>query len=243
MAKSPKQPQDAGDSAKPAAPRTRIVEALMELAGERAFAEITITDIAAKAHVTLAEFRDCFPSKGAILAGWSRMIDSKVLEASSADLVGEPAKERLFDVLMRRLDAMAPYRAGVESVMHWVRRDPGAALALNQVAVNSMRFMLEAAGIDNEGPLGAVKTQGLVVAWTRIVTIWLADDKPGLDATMAALDKELTRGGQFVARAEDAGRLLAPLSQFARALCDARTNMGTRMRERGPGRGEGEAAV
>ena len=241
MAKSPKQPTDAADSAKPAASRTRIVEALMELAGERAFAEITITEIAARANVTLAEFRDCFPSKGAVVAGWSRMIDSKVLEANNADLAGEPAKERLFDVLMRRLDAMAPYRAGLESVIHWVRRDPAAALALNQVAVNSMRFMLEAAGIDNEGPLGAVKTQGLVVAWTRIVSVWLADDKPGLDATMAALDRELTRGGQFVARAEDVGRLLAPLGMFARALCDTRQNMGTRMRERWQGRG-GEAA-
>ena len=217
----------------------------MQLAGETAFADITITEICARANVTLAEFRDCFPSKGAILASFSRMIDTKVLEHSASDMANEPAKERLFDVLMRRLDAMAPYRAGLASVMTWARRDPAAALALNQVSVNSMRFMLEAAGIDHEGPLGALKTQGLVVAWTRVLGVWLGDERPGQDATMAALDKELTRGGQFVARAEDFGRIMAPFGMFARALCDTRKSMGERMRTRWSDRdkGEGESAA
>ena len=232
MARAPKSPQDASPDAKAAAPKTRIVEALMELAGERAWEEISISDIAARANVSLADFREAFPSKGAVLAGWSRMIDAAVLTGSGADLAQEPAKERLFDVLMRRIDAMAAYRPGLKTVMQWVKRDPAAALALNQVATNSMRFMLEAAGIGTEGPLGALKTQGLVLAWSRIIDVWLKDDSAGLDATMAALDKELTRGGQFVARAEDVGRMLAPLHMLGRALCDSRTNMGERMRAR-----------
>ena len=49
---------------------------------------------------------------------------------------------------------------------------------------------------------------------------------------MAALDRELTRGGKFVARAEDIARLTAPLHMLARALCDTRKNFGMRMRER-----------
>lgn len=247
MAKSPKPPLDESAEAKLPPARPRIVEALMQLAAENAFADITITEIATRANVTLAEFRDVFPSKGAILASFSRMIDSKVLEVSASDMMNEPAKERLFDVLMRRLDAMAPYRAGLKSVMVWARRDPAAALALNQVSLNSMRFMLEAAAIDHEGALGALKTQGLVVAWSRILGTWLEDDKPGLDATMAALDKELTRGGQFVARAEDLGRMMAPFGMFARALCDTRKSMGERMRtrwsDRDKGEEEGAAAV
>ena len=232
MARSPKPQQE--EAAKDAAPpqRTRIIEALMALAAQKPWAEISITDIARQADVTLGEFREIFPSKGAILAAWSRSIDAKVLADGGKDMADEPAKERLFDVLMRRLDAMAPYRAGLQGVMAWARCDPLALAALNQVAVNSMRFMVEAAGIDSEGPLGALKLQGLVLAWTRVLNSWFKDEDAGLAATMAALDRELTRGGQFIARAEDAQRLFAPLHHFAQALYETRKNMGTRMRQR-----------
>jgi hypothetical protein len=88
--------------------------------------------------------------------------------------------------------------------------------------LNSMRFMLEAAGIDNEGPVGSLKLQGLALAWNRILDTWFEDDDPGLSATMAALDRELTRGDRLVARAEDLQRLTAPLRAVGRALIASR---------------------
>jgi hypothetical protein len=135
-------------------------------------------------------------------------------------LAGEPPKERLFDVLMRRLDALAPYKLGLEGIFTWARRDPLAASALNRVVVNSMRFMLEAAGIESEGPVGAFKLQGLALAWARILRVFVHDDDPGLASTMAALDRELTRGSGFVARAEDLNRLVSPLFTLARSLVE-----------------------
>ncbi|MDQ4134732.1 MAG: TetR/AcrR family transcriptional regulator, partial [Pseudomonadota bacterium] len=64
-------------SAAPAGPSKReaIVEALMRLAADRPWNDIEITDIAREAGVSLVEFRDLFPSKGAVLGGFSRMID------------------------------------------------------------------------------------------------------------------------------------------------------------------------
>jgi AcrR family transcriptional regulator len=203
-------------------PRTAIVEALLELAGERSWEDINISDIAQRANVTLSTFRDYFPSKGAVLAGFARKIDKEVLEGTTQDLVGEPAKERLFDVLMRRLDALAPYKLGVEGIVEWARRDPMAAAALDRLEVNSMRFMLEAAGIDSEGPVGVLKLQGLVFAWLRVLRVWFRDEDPALAATMAELDRALTRGGKFVARAEDLNRLAAPLYSIARAFFERR---------------------
>jgi AcrR family transcriptional regulator len=221
-------------SAAPREPRTRIVEALMELAAERQWEDITLSDVAGRADVTLSQFRDCFPSKGAALAGFSRMIDKKVLEESSADLAGESARDRLFDVLMRRLDAMAPYREGVRGIAEWARRDPVSALALNGVALNSMRFMLEAAGLDSEGPLGNVKLQGLVLAWTRVLDEWLRDEEPGLDRTMAILDAELARGGRILSRLDDVWRVASPLRTFGRALFSGGNRYDERIRERWP---------
>jgi len=177
--------------AKKASPKDAIIEALMELAGERTWEDITITDIATRANQSLADFRDAFPSKGAVLAGFSRKIDRQVLEGTSEDLMGEPAKERLFDVLMRRLDALAPYKLGIEGIAEWISRAPLSAAAINRLELNSMRFMLEAAGIDSEGPVGAVKLQGLVILWSRVLRTWFRDDDPGLAETMTQLDKEL----------------------------------------------------
>ena len=241
MARNPKTAPE--DAAPAMPPRDKIAAALMQLAGEQAWDEISITAICARAGVTLAVFREFFPSKGAVLASYARGIDLKVLAGGDGGLGDEPAKERLFDVLMRRLDAMAPDKAGIQSVMAWARRDPLAMAALNQVETNSMRFMLEAAGITQEGPLGALKVQGLALAWAKILAVWTKDEDGGLAATMAALDRELTRGGQFVARAEDVQRLLSPLHSFARALCDTRKGFGERMRERWTPRETGDGAA
>jgi AcrR family transcriptional regulator len=210
-------------AAAPKDPRNAIIDALLELAGERNWEDITISDVASRANVSLAAFRDYYPSKGAVLAGFSRRIDHLVLEAAGGDeLAGEPPKERLFDILMRRIDALAPYKLGLEAIFDWARRDPLAAASLNRVVVNSMRFMLEAAGIDSEGPVGAVKLQGLALAWSQILRTWFRDDDPGLASTMAALDRELTRGSGFVARAEDLNRLVSPLFTLARSVFERR---------------------
>jgi hypothetical protein len=107
-----------------------------------------------------------------------------------------------------------------------------AAAALNGVMLNSMRFMLEAAGIDSEGPVGTLKLQGLTLAWNRILDTWFEDDDPGLSATMAALDRELTRGDRLVARAEDLQRLTAPLRAMGRALIASRRTWRQRGRDR-----------
>jgi AcrR family transcriptional regulator len=218
--------------------RGRIVEALMEVAGQRRFEDISIRDICKAAGVSLADFRDSFPSKGAVLAGFSRRIDHAVLARDSGELADETPRERLFDVLMRRIEAMTPYREGVREATRWLRRNPSAALAMNQVVIGSMRFMVEAAGIDAEGAAGSVKLQGLALAWARVVAVWLDDDEPGLSKTMAELDRELTRGERAVASVDWLSELSTPFTAFARAAMDA----GRRMRDRGPRRARRDEA-
>ncbi len=203
-------------------PRDAIVEALMDLAGERVWEDISISDVVARANLSLADFREHYPSKGAVLGGFARKIDRIVLDGTTGDLADEPAKEQLFDVLMRRLDALTPYKHGLDGIAEWLGRSPMAAASVNRLEVNSMRFMLEAAGIDSEGPVGAVKVQGLALLWGRVLRTWFNDDDPGLAKTMALLDKELERGGKVVARAEDMDRLISPLFALGRALFERR---------------------
>jgi AcrR family transcriptional regulator len=201
--------------------RGKIVDALMHLAAERRFEDISVRDISKAAGVSLADFRDAFPSKGAVLGGFTRRIDRIVLAQDDGELSEESSRERLFDVLMRRLEAMTPYRAGLREVAAWLRREPTAALAMNQVAMNSMRFMLEAAGIEAEGASGAIKLQGLTLAWGRVLQVWLDDDEPTLSKTMAELDRVLTRGERAVAGLERVSALTSPFSAIAKAAFDA----------------------
>jgi len=196
--------------------RTAIVEAMMALAAERPFEDISIRDIAARGEVSLADFRDAFPSKGAVLAGFSRKIDRAVLATPLGELSGSSARDRLFDVLMRRLDAMAPYRDALRNLVAWLRRDPAALVAMNRLTVNSMRFMLEAAELNSDGPGGALKLQGLALVWGRVFAIWLDDSPPDFAKTMAALDRELTRGERVVGGLDRLQRLASPLAALAR---------------------------
>jgi AcrR family transcriptional regulator len=220
----------------PSSPREAVVEATMRLAADRPWNDIELADISREAGVSLADLRDLFPSKGAILGGFSRMIDRKVLEGSSDDLTGEPARERVFDVIMRRLDAMTPYKAALRRIVWALRSDPLALAALNQVGLNSQRYMLAAAGISTEGPLGFLKLQGGVIVLSNTMETWFEDDDPVLARTMARLDRELRRGERVLERAEDVRRLTAPFRALGQALLDSRR---TRRRAR-PRADEGE---
>lgn len=218
----------ASTKSKPAAPpdkRRLAVEALMRLASDRPWSDIEIADVAREAGISLSEMRDLFPSKGAMLEGFTRMIDKIVIEGTSEDLVGEPARERIFDVIMRRLDAMAPYRAALRRISWAMRGDVASLPALNRMALNSARYMLAAAGVPVEGPLGFVKLQGFVLAQANVMQTWFEDEDPTLAKTMARLDRELGRGERVLERAEDVRRLTAPLRAFGQALMDGRDRM------------------
>jgi AcrR family transcriptional regulator len=201
--------------------RGKIVDALMELAAETRFEDISIRDICKAAGASLADFRDSFPSKGAVLAGFSRRIDRAVLTQDNGELADESPRERLFDVLMRRLEAMAPYREGLREVAAWLRREPIAALAMNQVVMASMRFMLEAAGIEAEGASGAAKLQGLALAWARVIQVWLDDEEPALSKTMAELDRVLTRGERAAGGIDWLSGLTSPFTALVQAAFEA----------------------
>ena len=227
MARNPVSPDSspnpaAARAAPPADPRKQVVEALMRLAATRRWDEIELGDIATEAGVPLAKLRGLFPSKLAMLGGLTRIIDDAVLAGSSDDLAVEPVRERLFDLVMRRLDALAPYKAGLRKIAPVIRRDPLTMAALNRGAVNSWRYMLASAGIATEDALGGLRVQGAVLLMARVSEVWLDDDEPELSRTMARLDRELKTAGAIMARVEDVHRLTAPLRGLARALCSGK---------------------
>jgi AcrR family transcriptional regulator len=175
----------------------------MALIAERPIEEIGFANIAGRAGVSLAELRQEFGGKLAIVAAYVKDIDRKVLAGGDGDLAEEPPRERLFDVLMRRLEALAPHRAAIRSLMRSARRHVGLALALNSLAVRSQQWMLTAANIDAAGPRGWLRAQGTAVLYARVLRTFVDDDDPGLARTMAALDRALGRGQRWSGYLDD----------------------------------------
>lgn len=219
---SPETPATPIAASAPTDPRQQAIEALMRLAASRRWDEIELGDIASEAGMPLAKLRGLFPSKLAMLGGLTRLVDDVVLADMSNDLAGEPVRERLFDLVMRRLDALAPYKPGLRRIAPVIRRDPLTMAALNRGALNSWRYMLASAGIPTEDAMGMVRVQGAVLLMARVSEVWLEDDEPELSRTMARLDRELKTAGRVMARVEDVHRLTAPLRGLARALCSGR---------------------
>jgi len=191
---------------RPAAPtdeRGKIVAAFMALLAEKRIEDIGFAEIAREAGVPLAQLRGEFASTLAILAAHIKDTDRAVLAEDLSDMEDEPARERLFDVLMRRLETMAPHREAVRSLLRSAGRNPPLALALNGLAVRSQQWMLTAAGIAASGPRGMVRAQGLALLFGSVVRTWIHDDDPGLARTLAALDRALSRGQRFAGLLDD----------------------------------------
>jgi AcrR family transcriptional regulator len=205
MARKPKRERKAIAPAPPrgSSDRDKAVDALMALLAEQSFEQIGLAEVAGRAGLKLSQLRAEFGSTLAIVAAHIKDIDRAVLAGGDADMTEEPARERLFDVLMRRLEALAPYKDPVRSLLRSARRNPGLAFALNAMAVRSQHWMLEAAGIKASGPRGALRSQGAALMFARVLAVWLDDEDPALDRTMAALDRGLASAERWAGFVDD----------------------------------------
>jgi len=188
--------------------RNAIIDALLALAAEADWEAISLDDLAARAGVSLAQLRNAYDGRLAVIADFASRIDQAVLAGIDADMAGEPPRERLFDVLFARLEALAPYRQAIGGLGAAARRDPLLALELNRIVTTSMGWMLTGAGISATGAGGLVRAQGLALVWARVLRTWLDDDDPGLARTMAALDRRLREGERIIVGLERLARLL-----------------------------------
>ncbi len=185
-----------GKGKKPPAdgPDVLAVKAAMALAAVQGWHDTTMADIADEAGLDLADLRRLYGSKTAVLAGLIRLTDEVVLRGSGPDIAAEPARDRLFDVIMRRLDALAPYRDGIAAVARDLRREPAALACLAAgPGRRSLQWMLEAARIPPWSLLAPLQLKGLGLVYLSVLRVWLRDEGEDLAQTMAALDKALGR--------------------------------------------------
>jgi AcrR family transcriptional regulator len=175
----------------PIDPAPAIIAAAMRLAAERGWSEIPLTEIAAAAGIGVGTLYRLFPSRLAILNGLVRHVDAAVLAAPVDG--ADHARDRLFDVLMRRFEALTPYRPALTRIARDTGRLQLDALPAAFALRRSMGWMLEASGVVASGWRGAVRTRLLGLAYLAAFRAFLDDDSIDLARTMAALDRALRR--------------------------------------------------
>ena len=212
----PQQPAGGGPGG--SVQRDAIVNAFMALLAEKRFEDIGFAEIARRAGVSLSELRAKYASKLEMLAAHMREVDRAVLDGIDPGMADEPPRERLFDVLMRRLDLLAPDKAAAQSLQRSVMLNPGLALALNGLTVRSMQWMLTAADISASGPKGMVRAQGLALLFASVLRTWVHDDDPGQARTLAALDRALSSGQHWAGLLDDLFRIPEAACNVTRAF-------------------------
>ena len=205
-----------------------LVEALFGLLAEYAYRDITLAMIAERAGSDIASLRGQITGKDDIIVRFAAQNDQAVLAGLDQDMIEEASHERLFDVLMRRFDALAPYREGVRGLRNAAREDQRLAFSLWRIAVTSQHWMLSAADLPSEGTRGALAARGLALSYARIIDVWLEDEDPGLARTMAALDAALRRGARAMQFVDGLDRLASPF----RVLIGRAMEKSRRRRER-----------
>ncbi len=174
-----------------------VIDTAMKLAAERGWRDLSLAEIADAAEVPLSKVHPVFPSKAAILGAFSRQIDAAVLAAEEAGAREGGAHDRLFDALMRRFDALRPYRQALGNILWAEAGDPASALCGLCRLKRSMACMLEAARLSTTGLRGALRVKALCLAYLATLRVFLRDESPDMAATMAALDRNLSHLGRL----------------------------------------------
>ena len=170
----------------------RIVQAALDLIAESGWRALTLEDVALRAKMDVSAVRALFPKRDALLKAFFRQIDDQVAaEGTYSPDDPNPPRDRLFDVLMRRFDALNAHRPAMVALMRDLPFDPPAAARAACRMCRALKETLKIAGLSTRGPLGILRLKGTLAIYLYALRVWLSDQTSDLSPTMAALDKGL----------------------------------------------------
>lgn len=171
----------------------RIIDATFTSIPIEGWRRLSLASIAVASGLPILNVYRHFRSKQAILCAFIRRIDEAVLANPPSAEEGERARDRLFDLLMRRFDALGPYKAALGVLRRELPSDPPSVVVAAGALLRSMRWMHEAADIGTGGVRGKIAVKLTMAAYLTTMTTWQRDDTADLGQTMAALDARLRR--------------------------------------------------
>lgn len=182
-----------------AADPSRVAAAALDQAAEFGWRRVTLADVANRSGLSLAQVLAIAPTRPALVAVIVSEVDRRVAEGGAAD-PQDGVRDRLFDLLMRRFDALNERRDGILAIVRDGRRDPATIVSGSAHVLRAMAMTLESAGVSTGGLMGIARVHGLAAVYAAAFRAWQADDSTDMAPTMAALDKALARAGMVAER-------------------------------------------
>lgn len=100
-------------------------------------------------------------------------------------------KEKLFELLMRRFDLMSSHKLALKRIPEEAWLDPKIYWTLAPLGCETSAKIIDLAGVEVPPLLGFISTQIFALFLLYITQIWLQDDTPDFEKTMAYLDRGL----------------------------------------------------
>lgn len=168
-----------------------LVGLAFTLIGERGWRGFSFAELARRAELPLAQVYAELPDRGALLRSLGRRLDAEMLAVEASELEGMSPRERVFELIMRRFDAMAPVKPALRSLARDGARDPGLTAA-GLCNVGRLATRLLDAAETRDGPTAHLIARHVLAAiYVRVFNVWLDDDTVDLARTLAELDRRL----------------------------------------------------
>lgn len=168
-----------------------LVALAFQLVAERGWHAFSFTELARRAKVPLVRVYAELPDRASLLRVLARRLDAQMLDVGTDDLDAMSPRERVFELIMRRLDAMAPYKEGLRAISRETAGDLDL-LATGWCNVGRLsRWLLDVAGMTEHRATMTLGLPALAAIYVRVFNVWLDDDTPDLARTLAELDRRL----------------------------------------------------
>jgi hypothetical protein len=178
--------------------RRDLARAALTLASSTPWREVTLLKLADTAARPISDFYGASPGEAVdcVEEAFDRAIGDNLEALDPAQSV----RDRLFELIMRRFEAMEPHRAAVLAMEAGADRDPTLMAAAHQRHVRCARWVLALSGLEADGMTGQARAQGLGVIIGQARMAWRGDDAGDFNKTMASLDKNLRRAEEMFGR-------------------------------------------
>lgn len=178
--------------------RRDLARAALSLAGSMPWREVTLVRLADAAARPVSDFYGA--TLGEALDCVEEAFDRAIADATEELDPKQTVRDRLFELIMRRFEAMEPHRQAVLAMEHGIDRDPTLMAAAHQRHVRCARWVLAIAGMEADGMTGQARAQGLGVIIGQARAAWRGDSAGDFAKTMASLDKNLRRAEEMFGR-------------------------------------------
>ena len=181
----------------------RILDTALAIAAERGWAKVRLHQVADRLDLPLGEVYRHYPDLDAVGNALFRRADGAMLDTcAEPGFAALPARARIFRAITAWLDALAPHRPAVATMLGYKLRpshphlQAGLAVGLSR----TVQWLREGTGLDAAGRRQEVEEIGLSLLLVATIAFWLSDRSAGQARTRSFLERRLAAADRAMVR-------------------------------------------